>query len=358
MFFYEPLSATTIVSVLLLSRVPHRHERAVAPEQMGWRGFFIALPLVLTIFVWPHTAVEGTPLTWFQWVKTYSCLAGAILGWLIVYFPAFQKKYIVYIPPIIFAINILEACIRDFQLTGVNGIVDGYLVVGGPWNVMNGIAGILNAVCICGFFGIIVSRGKKKDYVWPDQLWFWIIGYDLWNFAYTYNSVSDRSMYCGLILLAACTIPAFFIKRGAYAQHRVRTLAFNMIITMYHPLVLSAPCVRRALDQQPCSAYDHIRHRASLQHPACSPTRPTPSSVRSATPSKPSFTSTTRNSSESTSRASTCPQVRSRPRLTASSRKATPPHGTRRDAAACSNLSPTSRPNPAHPQAIAGRSRS
>ena len=31
-------------------------------------------------------------------------------------------------------------------------------------------------------------------------------------------------MYCGLVLLAACTIPAFFIKRGAYAQHRVRTL--------------------------------------------------------------------------------------------------------------------------------------
>ena len=66
-------------------------------------------------------------------------------------------------------------------------------------------------------------------------MWMWIIGYDLWNFAYTYNSVSDRSMYCGLVLLAACTIPAFFIKRGAYAQHRVRTLAVNMIVTMTIP---------------------------------------------------------------------------------------------------------------------------
>ena len=66
-------------------------------------------------------------------------------------------------------------------------------------------------------------------------MWFWVIGYDLWNFAYTYNSVSDRSMYCGLVLLLACTIPAFFIKRGAYAQHRVRTLAVNMIITMTVP---------------------------------------------------------------------------------------------------------------------------
>ena len=267
MFFYEPLSATACISVVLyLVFLIGMNELSRANKWIGG-VLFIALPAVLTVFVWPHTAVEGTGAgTWFQWVKTYSCLAGAILGWLIVYFPAFQKKYIVCIPPVIFAINILEACIRDFQLTGVNGIVDGYMVVGGPWNVINGIAGILNAVCICGFFGIIVSRGKKKDYVWPDQLWFWIIGYDLWNFAYTYNSVSDRSMYCGLILLAACTIPAFFIKRGAYAQHRVRTLAFNMIVTMTHPLVLPAPRIRRSLDEQPRRTYDHFRHRPSVQH--------------------------------------------------------------------------------------------
>ena len=163
MFFYEPLSATAIVSVLLyLVFLIGMNELSRLNKWVG-AAIFIALPLALTIFVWPHTAVEGTGAgTWFQWVKTYSCLAGAILGWLIVYFPTFQKKYIVCIPPIIFAINILEACIRDFQLTGVNGIVDGYMVVGGPWNVMNGVAGILNALCICGFFGIIVGRGKKK----------------------------------------------------------------------------------------------------------------------------------------------------------------------------------------------------
>ena len=194
MLFYEPLSATAMVSVLLyLVFLIGMNELSRLNKWVG-AVIFIALPLVLTIFVWPHTAVEGTGAgTWFQWVKTYSCLAGAILGWLIVYFPAFQKKYIVCIPPIIFAINVLEACIRDFQLAGVYGIVDGYKVVGGPWNIMNGIAGILNAICICGFFGIIVGRDKKKDFVWPDQLWFWIIGYDLWNFAYQmYTIVSKK----------------------------------------------------------------------------------------------------------------------------------------------------------------------
>ena len=169
MFFYEPLSATAIVSVLLyLVFLIGMNELSRLNKWVG-AAIFIALPLALTIFVWPHTAVEGTGAgTWFQWVKTYSCLAGAILGWLIVYFPAFQKKYIVCIPPIIFAINILEACIRDFQLTGVNGIVDGYMVVGGPWNVVNGIApGILNALCICGFFGIIVGRQERKTTFGP-----------------------------------------------------------------------------------------------------------------------------------------------------------------------------------------------
>ena len=236
MFFYEPLSATAIVSVLLyLVFLIGMNELSRLNKWVG-AVIFIALPLVLTVFVWPHTAVEGTGAgTWFQWVKTYSCLAGAILGWLIVYFPLFQKKYIVCIPPIIFAINILEACIRDFQLTGVNGIVDGYMVVGGPWNVMNGIAGILNAICICGFFGIIVSRGKKKDYVWPDQLWFWIIGYDLWNFAYTYNCMSDHSTYTGLALLIACTVPTFFTKRGAWLQHRAQTLALYAMFAMALP---------------------------------------------------------------------------------------------------------------------------
>ena len=46
------------------------------------------------------------------------------------------------------------------------------------------------------------------------------------------------------MLLAACTIPAFFIKRGAYAQHRVRTLAVNMIVTMTVPWFFLHPaCV-------------------------------------------------------------------------------------------------------------------
>ena len=61
--------------------------------------------------------------------------------------------------------------------------------------------------------------------VWADQLWFWIIAYDLWNVAYCYNCIATRAMYAGVALLISCTVAEFFIKRGAWLQHRAQTLA-------------------------------------------------------------------------------------------------------------------------------------
>lgn len=240
MFFFEIPAATAALSVVLYTLFLILMNEVSRLDKNYGLAMFIILPILLTAFVWPTTSKDPVaPATWFQWVKTYSCLAGAIGGWLIVYYKQFQKKWIVAIPPIIFFINILEACIRDFELYQYAGqglvMVSGYEVMAGPWNIINGVAGIINGLCICGFYGIIVSRGKKKDYVWPDQMWFWLIGYDLWNFAYTYNSVSDRSAYCGLALLVAPTVLALFVKKGVYAQHRVRTLAVNMMITMSWP---------------------------------------------------------------------------------------------------------------------------
>ena len=105
----------------------------------------------------------------------------------------------------------------------------------GPWNIMNGIAAILNVVVICGWTGIFVSKDKSKDMIWPDMIWPWIIAYDLWNFAYTYNCIADHSFYCGLALLISCTIPAFFIKKGAWLQHRAQTLALWIMFVMTIP---------------------------------------------------------------------------------------------------------------------------
>lgn len=198
---------------------------------------YLALPIVLTFTVWIHTAVPGSSIgTWFAWVKVYSSLAGClgfmglrfIKGWS-------QKKYLLVFPPLILSINILEAVMRDFQCYSYNGFVDGMMITGGSWNLMNGIAGILNIVAISGWFGIFIGKDKYKDMLWPDMLWFWIIAYDLWNFAYVYNCVPDHAFYAGAALLISCTIPAFFIKKGAWLQHRAQTLAIWMMFVMCLP---------------------------------------------------------------------------------------------------------------------------
>lgn len=200
-------------------------------------GIFLVLPIVLTVTVWPKTAGAGSSVgTWFHWAKVYSALAGCLGFMLLRYNEKLStNKFLLAFPPLILSINIMEAVVRDFQCYSLNGMVDGVMMVGGPWNIMNGIAGILNIITLSGWMGIFIGRDKHRDMLWPDQLWFWIIAYDLWNFAYVYNCVSDHSFYAGAALLISCTIPAFFIKRGAWLQHRAQTLAIWMIFVMCFP---------------------------------------------------------------------------------------------------------------------------
>lgn len=210
-----------------------------------WGGIllFLIVPIILTIFVWPTTAAPGNEYgtgTWFNWVKTYSALAGCLGFMAIRYIPgAAKKKWVLYFPPLILGLNIFEAAIRDFQCFSYGqtsgGYVDSLWVMSGPWNIMNGIAGLLNIILICGWAGIYISKDKTKDMIWPDMIWIYVLAYDLWNFAYTYNCISDHSVYCGMILLLSCTIPTFFIKKGAWLQHRAQTLGLWIMFVMTVP---------------------------------------------------------------------------------------------------------------------------
>jgi hypothetical protein len=200
-------------------------------------AIFVVVPVVLTITVWPTTAAPGTSVgTWFHWAKVYSALAGS-LGFLAIRnFKGWStNKWALMFPPFILAFNILEAVVRDFQCFGINGLNDGVITIGGPWNIMNGIAGLINIITITGWMGIFIGKDNKKDMLWPDMLWFWVIAYDLWNFAYVYNCVSDHAFYAGAALLISCTIPAFIIRKGAWLQHRAQTLAIWMMFVMTFP---------------------------------------------------------------------------------------------------------------------------
>lgn len=205
---------------------------------------FILLPTVLSV-IW-FTVLRDTIYTdWFHLAKVYSSTAGCIGFWCIRHLHGKNKKtgkewrladnkIALCFPPLILAINILEAVARDFQV-GIQYVGGGILaddamyVLGGPWNYMNAIAGILNIITITGWFGICVRKKTKKDtskdMLWPDMLWFWIIAYDLWNFSYTYNCLPSHAWYCGFALLLAPTLCAFTVGKGAWLQHRAQTLA-------------------------------------------------------------------------------------------------------------------------------------
>ncbi len=237
MFFFESIPwysalawVGVTVALILLNEISRRSK---------WAGIscFIILPAILTFAVWPTTAGEGTSVgTWFVWVKVYSALAGCVGFMALRYIKgAANNKYLLFFPAFILGFNIMEAVIREFETVGFSGVTDGMTIIGGHWNILNGIAGILNIVTICGWAGIYISKDKYQDMVWPDMLWFWIIAYDLWNFAYVYNCVPDHSFYAGAALLTSCTIPAFFIKKGAWLQHRAHTLGFWMMFVMTFP---------------------------------------------------------------------------------------------------------------------------
>jgi hypothetical protein len=198
---------------------------------------FMVLPAILTFTVWPHTAGPGTTMgTWFYWVKVYSVLAGCLGFMAIRFVPSVAKnKWALSFPALILAVNIAEAVVRDFQVHSFHAtgqVIDGMGTLSGPWNIMNGIAGILNILTISGWLGIFASKDKKKDMIWPDMLWFWVLAYDLWNLAYGYNCVGDQSFYSGFCMLAAATIPALIWRKGAYLQHRAQTLAYWMMLCL------------------------------------------------------------------------------------------------------------------------------
>ncbi len=208
-------------------------------SKIGGLALFVVLPIILTIFVWPSTTKGTSVNDWFHFAKVYSSLAGCIGFWLIRHIKgASSNKFLLCFPPLILAINICEAVARDFQIGGLHltkEVFEGMVTVSGSWNYMNGIAGILNIITITGWLGICISKQKSKDMLWPDMCWFWIIAYDLWNFAYTYNCLPDHSWYCGIALLFAPTLTAFTLSKGAWLQHRAQTLALWCMFAMTYP---------------------------------------------------------------------------------------------------------------------------
>lgn len=81
-------------------------------------------------------------------------------------------------PFVIVAINILIAVASDFE-SAIKGISAGgaaggwwlssenVWLFGGWWNILNGLAGIINILCMIRAGGVIYSSKNHQDMLWP-----------------------------------------------------------------------------------------------------------------------------------------------------------------------------------------------
>lgn len=120
----------------------------------------------------------------------------------------------------------------------------GFRTIGGAWNIMSAVAGLLNIITITGLGKIYITSNKKqkvRGLIWVDMVWPWVIAYDLWNHAFLYNSLADYTWYCTFALLLACTIPAFTWAKGQWIWFRCFTLMFWIAANNLLPNLLVPP---------------------------------------------------------------------------------------------------------------------
>lgn len=198
--------------VVLLGNELCRHSKAAA-----YTVFFV-LPVVL-IPVFLNSGFDGV----FRWVKLYSAVAGAAFFTLVRFNGLDRFKWARFTVAAILVVNILEAVTQDYS----SGTLP---------NLLNAAAGILNAVTVSRWAGIVRDERAPHDMLWPGMTLGWIIAYDLWNITIVYLNFPNTVMFT-LAILVAPTLAALVIKKGTWMQARAYTLAiYMMYIFTFHRL--------------------------------------------------------------------------------------------------------------------------
>ena len=228
--------------------------------KIGGIVLFVIIPAILTIyFIAIQAGLFGGHSNqtyeymngWFHYAKLYAADIG-VVGFLMIKYKwgIGKKEWFKPWPFIIVAINILiavasdfESAIRAYQITGdFSGAWwasnEGVFLYGGWWNIVNGIAGLINIFCMTGWWGIYSSK-KKDDMLWPDMTIWFIVAYDIWNFEYTYCNLPTHTWYCGVALLLAPTFANALWNKGGWIQNRAMTLATWCMFAQVLPFQLS-----------------------------------------------------------------------------------------------------------------------
>lgn len=234
--FFEGVTGGSLLTLVLFIGVWVGLNEVARRSKVSSIIMFCIMPVFFAILVF--TGVLGSPTgkTWFGWVKVVSALIG-VYGFMLIRFSDLGKgKFATIFPGTILSLNIAEAIYREFEVfaTYKTMTIDpsGIHILGGYWNILNAVAGILTIVTLTGFVGIKVSKDKSRDMIWPDMTWMYIWGYTLWNFAYVYNCISTRSMYAGFAILTAALISEYVFKKGAWLQHRAQILVLYAIFSL------------------------------------------------------------------------------------------------------------------------------
>ena len=238
------------VGLILLNEIGRR-------TKAGGILIFVIIPIALTVYfivmnvaasngvAWAvdsqtHKYMNG----WFHYAKLYAADIGCVGFMMIKYKWGIGKaKWFRAWPFVIVAINILIAVGSDFESawhfysSGEHWwkSTEDVWLYGGWWNIVNGIAGILNILCMTAWWKVYSSK-DGKDMIWPDMTIWFIIAYDLWNFEYTYLNLPTRTRYCGVALLLAPTFANALWNKGAWIQNRANTLAIWCMFAQIFPL--------------------------------------------------------------------------------------------------------------------------
>ena len=225
--------------------------------KIGGIVLFVIIPAILTIyFIAIQVGLFGGHSNqtyeymngWFHYAKLYAADIG-VVGFLMIKYKwgIGKKEWFKPWPFVIVAINILiavvsdfESAVRAYQITGdFSGAWwasnEGVFLYGGWWNIVNGIAGLINIFCMTGWWGIYSSK-KQDDMLWPDMTVWFIVAYDIWNFTYTYNNLPTHTWYCGVALLLAPTFANALWNKGGWIQNRANTLAIWCMFAQVFPL--------------------------------------------------------------------------------------------------------------------------
>lgn len=228
----------------------------------GGIALFFVIPVILTIYFiaiyigaamgadWAlNNQTYKYMNSWFHYAKLYAATIGCV-GFIIIKYEwgkLGKAEWFKAWPFVIVAINILIAVVSDFE-SAVRGFLasgsisggwwyssEGIWLYGGWWNILNGLAGIINIFCMTNWWGVYPSK-KRDDMLWPDMTWCYILAYDVWNFEYTYLNLPNHSWYCGLALLLAPTFAALIWNKGGWIQNRAFTLSIWCMFAQLFPV--------------------------------------------------------------------------------------------------------------------------